>query len=198
MDKKREQKEQEAIEELFPIFYKKIAYIRSKIEKIYEIRNRKDIFNAAILLNNKVVEIGQIFKTKDIGFYSESSLKSIILSKLIMYYEQACSELKTAEKINEDIEDDSIEDDYGYIMRDFVQTINNYKEHCNEIYSYSLENNIVKDIIERYNSYKDKNIANENLEKYKKELILLGYRQLVEDLTSKLASNSLEEIDSER
>lgn len=190
MDSKREKEEQEFIDELFPAIYKKIEQVREEIEKIQKTGNKTEFQNAAILLNNKIVELGQEFKSKDIGFYSESSLRSVILAKLITQYKLAYEQLKIAVEINNDMDEHYLESSYDSYKSMFDDTVENYNAYCNEIYDYSIEENIVDDIAEKYSEYKDRELAKKKVLEYKKELEKLGYAHLTKETLDDLCKSS--------
>lgn len=205
MNQEREQREQHAIDELFPTFYQKMDDVRKRINEIDRPEKEKaQLPNPAITLNNKIVEIGQQYIKRDMGFYSESSLKSVILSSLMKKYEKAYEKLELAVKVSKD---PYFYEDYeeSLVFDNFLKKTNANKYHSpleivydsynkdnKEIELYSIQNNIVSDILDRYNNYKDKNIANEMLEKYKIELKDLGYNDLVVKL-----ERQIDRIDSD-
>lgn len=190
MDSLREKEEQQFIDELFPALYKKIEHVREKITQIQATGNKTEFQNAAILLNNKIVEIGQEFKSKDIGFYSESSLRSVILAKLLTQYQLAYEQLKIAVEINHDMEENYLERDYALYKNMFEETVKSYHTYCEEIYDYSIEKNIVDDIAEKYNEYKDKEFAKKKIIEYKEELEKLGYAHLTKETLEDLCKAS--------
>lgn len=204
MDKEKEQKEEQAIQEMFSKFQANIEKVRGEIDNITT-SEEVELDNVAIILNNVMGQIRQRFKAKGIRFYTESSLKDVIYSKLKIAYNQAYLQLKAIRTISEEMESNYANRDYYLHKADFNEYVKEYKGHCDYIFNYSIEKNIVSDIIEKYNDYKDKTIAKEKVEEYKKELVLLGYGHLIEQIDKQLdvntktqGGNSLDDLGEER
>ena len=182
MNKEREEQEKQAINELFPKLQKNIEKVNTKLNNFLVYKKSLEKINPAILVNNKIVELGHIFKRKDIGFYSESNLKNIILLQLYALFVTACIKLENAISIDSEVHENLYElsnEDIEIYHSYFDNIMDEYKTACKEIYSYSIEKDIARGIVLRYTDYKDKEIANQMLKNNEAELEKLGYGNLI-------------------
>lgn len=197
METIREQNEQIEIDKLFPRIYKMMDDIR-KVFKELEIKHPEKCNNIAILLNNKIVEIGQEYKSKDIGFYSESKLKNTILLKLISYYDMGYKKINEFAESDNDESIKTVNEAIEYLEQG-ARCVGIYNLACKELYKYSIKDNIVNNIISEYESYPDKKKYLSKIAEYKKELKALGYDEQITELENEISKfNKKEENEEER
>lgn len=197
MEAVREQNEQIEIDKLFPRIYNKMDDIRNIFKKL-EIKHPEKCNNIAILLNNKIVEIGQEYKSKNIGFYSESKLKNTIILKLLSFYDMGYKKIKEFAESDNDESIKTVDEAIEYLEQG-ARCVGIYNLACKELYNYSIKDNIVNNIISEYESYPDKKKYLSKIEEYKKELKVLGYDEQVNELEKEISKfNKKEENEEER
>lgn len=193
----KEKIENEQIDKLFAKFQEEIAKMR-KILQIYndaKFENRK-LDNIAIIINNKIIELSHKFTKKGILFYSESALESLILKEFKSSYDIAKANLEKAICIYIDLEEniDYMPDEiYFSNLTQALLYTDVYQNFANEIWKFDIRKDITKIIIDERKDYSDKKRYEHILEKYKQELKILGYEDVLRDLNAQINNSSDEE-----
>lgn len=189
---KKEQTEKEEIDKLFTKFQEEIAETREIINMYNCARlENRELDNIAIIINNKIVELSHKFKEKGILFYSESALESLILKEFKVLYNLSKTNLKKAILIYLDLERniDYISDEtYTNNINQASLYIDIYQNFADKIWKFDIEKDIVKIILDERADYPDKEKYEHTLERYKQELKILGYENVLHDLSTQIKS----------
>ena len=177
--------EQKQIDRIFEILQNNIEEVRELIEEFNDLKYDMSygsayvkLNNVAITLNNKIVEIGQLFNRKGLAFYSECKLSFPILKQLNTYYKYAIKSLKESISLYHQIENyyEGESDNELNLIKFHIQIYQHYEDI---IWKYDIQNDLNSYIQSEGNSYPNKIKYKELLKKYREELELLGYNNLV-------------------
>lgn len=186
-----------AKEEFIEINYLKRKHIQSLIEE----KNMKGkLDNIGTLINNKLVEIGNFFASRNIMFYSQSVLRPVLEKRLDDYYKNACIELSNGIEYDSvmDITPESpLDDRLTKLYDDEIESsYRKYKKYCHDVLNFNVLSNIVEDSIESIFESPSAIEAIKKLQIYEKELTTLGYEKLIPVLEKNLDGELNKRLDS--
>ena len=155
--------------------------------------SNKKIDNIAIELNNKIIEIANYFKERDVQFYEEinkTSLSRLVLEKLFEYYNEAYKNLIKTYKAMENLDDMPEQlasaKQFKVIydnVNDFITSLTRYQKISNnDLWKYDLNKNIVSTIIDEFYSLENKADFIPYLEIYISDMKKLGLNTQIKEL----------------
>lgn len=163
-------------------FYDDLNYSDNKIEDM------------SVLLNNKVIEVANYFKNRNMSFYdnlSEPSLARLVISDLFSYYDYGMKFFNNSFEISQKIEgmpdefenaDQAIE--FYHDSMTVINDLTKYQKISKKLWNYNIEKYIFSSIVNEYYELDDKKAFKERLDIYLKDIKALGLEQQAFEIKS--------------
>ena len=167
------------------------------------------IDDISVLLNNKVIEVANYFKNRNVPFYdnlSNPSLARLVITDLFSYYDNGMKFFNNSFEISQKV--DSMPDEFENADQaiefyndsiTFINDLTKYQKISKKLWNYNIEKYIFSSIVNEYYEYEDKIEFKKRLDIYLKDIQTLGLDQQAFEIKSyfdkvlKLDSNNKED-----
>ena len=158
------------------------------------ITKKREIFNLALFLNNKVVEIVDFFRRRGISFYKElndTSVAGLALESVfhkyndtLKYLENAIDSVRQMDSVSEvKLNVDEFKTIFEQLNRYFINMRKYQLDSDRNVWNYSIEKDIVNDILQEFFDSPDKGKFLKKLSIYLRDLRRLGLNEQINEIT---------------